>query len=82
MSQASLSVLQERAFNNYMWRLESFDPQAESTLEIFRGKSYAFTLRDANVEAFKKMIKMTQDEGKKKVWKTFGAIKSELINHW
>ena len=48
----------------YKSRLEAFDPLSDESIgEDFTGKSYAFTLRDSKVEAFKKSI--DESDGKK-----------------
>ena len=80
MRQAKIEVLHERMVEQYSTRLDAFDPMSDDSLhDDFSGKMYNFTLRDCKVEAFKKMI---EDADGKKMWKAFGNLKSELVNHW
>ena len=80
MRQAKIEVLHKRMVEQYRSRLDAFDPVWDESLhEDFSGKSYAFTLRDCKVEAFKKSI---EESDGKKMWKAFSCLKSELVNHW
>ena len=80
MPQARVEVLYERMAKQYKMRLEEFNPVSEDNVHHnFNGKSFAFTLCDAQVKAFKKFI---EDAVGKKMWKIYTNLKSELVNHW
>ena len=80
MPQARVEVLYARMAKQYKMRLEEFNPVSEDNVHHnFNGKSFAFTLRDTQVEAFKKSLK---DADGKKMWKIYTNLKSELVNHW
>ena len=80
MRQSKMETLYERMIEQYRARLEDFDPCSDENQRVnYSGRSYAFTLRDIHVEAFKASIVETNG---KKMWNAFMNLKSELVNHW
>ena len=80
MRQAKIETLYKKMIEQYRARLADFDPCSDENLRVnYSHRSYAFSLRDVHVEAFKASIEETNG---KKMWNTFMNLKSELVNHW
>ena len=80
MRQAKIEVLFERMVEQYKSRLEEFDPTSDNNLhDNFTGRSYTFLIHDNHIESFKRSIEETD---RKKMWKVYSYLKSELVNHW